>query len=61
MNSIRLRQRSYRGFTLVAMATKYPKQPGMWLMPITLRNLHPKYELSMTQEKSDIDVSICLP
>ena len=37
-----LRQRSYYwGFTLVAMATKLPWHPGMWLMPIIPRNLLP--------------------
>ena len=43
-----LRKGSYRGFTLVAMATKFPRQKGMCLMPITQRNLHTKYELDMT-------------
>ena len=43
-----LRQRSYKGFTLVAMATKFPRRKGMWL---TRRNLHTKYELDMTLDK----------
>ena len=29
-----VRQRSYKGFTLIAMATKFPWQPGKRLMPI---------------------------
>ena len=56
-----LRQRRYKGFTLVAMATKFARQEGMCLMPFTQRNLHTKYELDLILKTNELDVLLWLP
>ena len=43
------------------MATKFPYQWGMRLIPFVSRNLHTKYELNRTSDKWVIDVLVWLP
>ena len=43
------------------MATKFPWQQGVWLMPIIPRKVHTIYELNTTYEKGVIEVSLWLP
>ena len=53
---------SYKGITLVVMVIWFPQQQGMWLvMPIITRILNAKYDLSMTQDKKVIYITLWLP